>query len=143
MSYLERQKDATYITVSSRPLPDSKPDAQIVKSMSLKLAVAQGRLVRLVEGSRPGGEPPAKPADSEISKFFSRLSFRRQVRRLKRLLDVNSAGCFFPPLPSTNCVPSFAVKNHRRRRRDLRNWRKKEKLRGDVRTLGLLRNKII
>ncbi|XP_075879708.1 protein FAM234B isoform X1 [Nelusetta ayraudi] len=78
VSYLERQKDATYITVSSRPMPDPKPDAQVVKSMSLKLAVAQGRVVRLGEGSRPGGEPPAKPADSEISKFFRRLSFKRQ-----------------------------------------------------------------
>lgn len=91
MSYLERQKDATYITVSSRPMPDSKPDAQIVKSMSLKLAVAQGRVVRLGEGSRPGGEPPAKPANSEISKFFRRLSFKRQVRRMRRLLDAYSA----------------------------------------------------
>lgn len=91
VSYLERQKDATYITVSSRPMPDPKPDAQVVKSMSLKLAVAQGRVVRLGEGGRPGGEPPTKPADSEISKFFRRLSFKRQVRRTRRLLHAYSA----------------------------------------------------
>lgn len=71
VSYLENQKDATYITVSSRPVPDSEPGARIVRSMTMKAAIAQGRLVRL-------GESPAGPSDSEANKFFRRLSFRRQ-----------------------------------------------------------------
>lgn len=78
VSYQERQKDATYITVSSRPKPDSEPSTRIVKSMSLKAAIAKGKIVRLSESSKPG--EPAKPGDFEINKFFRRLSFKQQVR---------------------------------------------------------------
>lgn len=88
MSYSESQKDATYITVSSRPVPDSEPGARIVRSMTMKAAIAQGRVVRL-------GESPARPSNSEINKFFRRLSFRRQVSRMTRLLGVYLAGYFF------------------------------------------------
>lgn len=79
MSYLEHQKDATYITVSSRPTPESEPGARIVKSMSLRAAVAKGKVVRLGESNKPG--EPLKPGAFEVNKFFRRLSFKHQVRR--------------------------------------------------------------
>ncbi|KAK5856674.1 hypothetical protein PBY51_008255 [Eleginops maclovinus] len=66
VSYQEQQKDASYITVSSRPTPDSKPGARIVKSMSLRAAIAKGQIIRLEESSKPG-----------IHKFFKGLSFKR------------------------------------------------------------------
>lgn len=62
------------MTVSSRPVADSEPGARVVRSMSLRAAVGRGRVVRLEGG------PPAGPGDAEVSKFFRRLSFRRQVR---------------------------------------------------------------
>ncbi|XP_028267951.1 protein FAM234B [Parambassis ranga] len=75
VSYQEHLKDATYITVSSRPTPDSEPSARIVKSMSLKGAIGKGRIVRLGESSNPG---PVKPGAFEVNKFFRHLSFKRQ-----------------------------------------------------------------
>uniref|UniRef100_A0A3Q0T4Z2 Family with sequence similarity 234 member B n=1 Tax=Amphilophus citrinellus TaxID=61819 RepID=A0A3Q0T4Z2_AMPCI len=79
VSYQEHQKDATYITVSSRPTPNSQPSARIVKSMSLRAAITKGQIVRLGEGSKTGG--PLKPGAFEVSKFFRRLTFRHQVRK--------------------------------------------------------------
>ena len=80
MSYQEHQKDASYITVSSRPTPYSEPGARIVKSMSLKAAVAKGQIVRLEESNKqPGGA--VKPGAFEVNKFFRGLSFKRQVRK--------------------------------------------------------------
>ncbi|XP_029945234.1 protein FAM234B [Salarias fasciatus] len=76
VSYLEHLKDATYITVSSRPTPDSEPGARIVKSMSLRAAIASGQIVRLGESGKAGS--PLKPSVFEINKFFRRLSFKRQ-----------------------------------------------------------------
>ncbi|XP_040919096.1 protein FAM234B isoform X2 [Toxotes jaculatrix] len=76
VSYQEHQKDASYITVSSRPTPDSEPGAQIVKSMSLRAAIAKGKTVRVVESSKAGA--PVKPGAFEVNKFFRRLSFKRQ-----------------------------------------------------------------
>ncbi|KAM9392128.1 protein FAM234B isoform 1-T1 [Pholidichthys leucotaenia] len=76
VSYQEHQKDATYITVSSRPTPDSEPTARIVKSISLRAAIAKGRIVRLGESSKTGAA--MKPSTSELNKFFRRLSFRYQ-----------------------------------------------------------------
>lgn len=76
VSYQEHQKDATYITVSSRPTPNSQPSARIVKSMSLRAAITKGQIVRLGEGSKTGG--PLKPGAFEVSKFFRRLTFRHQ-----------------------------------------------------------------
>ncbi|XP_051243382.1 protein FAM234B [Dicentrarchus labrax] len=74
VSYQERQKDATYITVSSRPTPDSEPGARIVKSMSLRAAITKGQIVRLGERNKTG--EPLKPAVFEVNKFFRRLSFK-------------------------------------------------------------------
>ena len=78
MGYQEHQKDATYITVSSRPTPDSEPGARIVKSTSLKAAIAKGQVVRLGEDNKTGGA--VKPGVFEVNTFFRRLSFKRQVR---------------------------------------------------------------
>lgn len=76
VSYQERQKDAIYITVSSRPTPDSEPGARIVKSMSLRAAITKGQIVRLGESNKSG--EPVKPAAFEVNKFFRHLSFKRQ-----------------------------------------------------------------
>lgn len=81
VSYLERQKDATYITVSSRPTPESEPGVHVVKSMSLKAAIAKGQIIRLEEGNKTG--EPVKPGAFEVNKFFRRLSFKHQVRRVR------------------------------------------------------------
>ncbi|XP_075940274.1 protein FAM234B [Anarhichas minor] len=75
VSYQERQKDASYITVSSRPTPASVPGARIVKSMSLRAAITKGQIVRLEEGNKPGG--PVKPGVFEVNKFFRGLSFKQ------------------------------------------------------------------
>ncbi|KAM8725114.1 protein FAM234B [Acanthopagrus schlegelii] len=76
VSYMESQKDATYITVSSRPTPESKPGARVVKSMSLRAAIAKGQIVRLEESNKTG--EPVKPGAFEVNKFFRRLSFKHQ-----------------------------------------------------------------
>ncbi|XP_071758143.1 protein FAM234B [Centroberyx gerrardi] len=76
VSYQEHQKDASYITVSSRPTPESEPGARIVKSLSLRAAITKGQVVRLGESSKAGG--PVKPGVFEVNKFFRRLSFKRQ-----------------------------------------------------------------
>ncbi|KAM4530995.1 protein FAM234B [Odontesthes bonariensis] len=76
VGYREHQKDATYITLSSRPTPDSEPGARIVKSMSLKAAIAKGQVVRLGGDNRTGGA--VKPGVFEVNTFFRRLSFKRQ-----------------------------------------------------------------
>ncbi|XP_034448982.1 protein FAM234B [Hippoglossus hippoglossus] len=76
VSYQEHQKDASYITVSSRPTPDSKPSARIVKSMSLRAAIVKAQIVRLGESNKTGTS--VKPGALEVNKFFRRLSFRRQ-----------------------------------------------------------------
>ncbi|XP_029364848.1 protein FAM234B isoform X2 [Echeneis naucrates] len=76
VSYEEHQKDASYITISSRPTPDSEPNAQIVKSMSLKAAIAKGQIVRLEESDNTGA--PVKPPMFEVNEFFSGLTFKHQ-----------------------------------------------------------------
>ncbi|CAB1449904.1 unnamed protein product [Pleuronectes platessa] len=76
VSYQERQKDASYITVSSRPTPDSEPSARIVKSMSLRAAILKAQTVRLGESSKTGTS--VKPGALEVDKFFRRLTFKRQ-----------------------------------------------------------------
>lgn len=74
VSYEEQQKDASYITVSSRPTSDSEPGAQVVKSMSLRAAIAGGQIVRLWEGEKDSGS--VRPGVFEINKFFRHLSFK-------------------------------------------------------------------
>lgn len=77
VSYQDHQKDASYITVSSRPTPGSVPSAWIVKSVSLRAAITKGQIVWIGDGSKTAGA--LKPA--EVSKFFRRLTFRHQVRK--------------------------------------------------------------
>ncbi|XP_008282749.1 protein FAM234B [Stegastes partitus] len=76
VSYQEHQKDASYVTVSSRPTPDSEPGARVVKTMSLRAAITKGQIVRLGEPGKTGA--PVKPGAFEINKFFRRLTFKRQ-----------------------------------------------------------------
>ncbi|XP_056144462.1 protein FAM234B [Lampris incognitus] len=76
VSYQEHQKDASYITVSSRPTTESEPWAQLVKSLSLRAAISKGQVVRLGESSKARG--PVKPSVFELNKFFGRLSFKKQ-----------------------------------------------------------------
>ncbi|XP_061567373.1 protein FAM234B [Cololabis saira] len=75
VSYQEHQKDATYITVSSRPTPGSEPGSRILKSMSLKAAIAKGQIVRIGETDKTGGA--VKPGVFEVNTFFRRLAFTR------------------------------------------------------------------
>ncbi|TMS15083.1 Protein FAM234B [Larimichthys crocea] len=89
VSYQERQKDATYITVSSRPTLDSEPGARIVKSMSLRAAIAKGQIVRLKESDKAG--EPVKSSTSEVKKFFRRLSFKHQLFFRIAAVDMASA----------------------------------------------------
>ncbi|XP_068193431.1 protein FAM234B isoform X2 [Antennarius striatus] len=74
VSYQEGDKDATYITVSSRPTPESEPGARIVKTMSLKAAITKAQIVRLGNETKE----PLKPGAFELNSFFRRLSFKHQ-----------------------------------------------------------------
>ncbi|CAL8265535.1 protein FAM234B [Gadus morhua] len=76
VSYQEPQRDASYITVSSRPALDSEPGAQVVKRLSLKDAMSKAQTVRLNEGS--GAKGPSKPGAFELKRFFRQLGFRPQ-----------------------------------------------------------------
>ncbi|XP_077357611.1 protein FAM234B isoform X2 [Festucalex cinctus] len=76
VSYEERQKDASYITVSSRPTPGSEPAARIVKSIRLRAAIAKGQTVTLGEGNKTG--TALKPGKFELDKFYSHLFFKHQ-----------------------------------------------------------------
>ncbi|TNN58508.1 hypothetical protein EYF80_031311 [Liparis tanakae] len=87
LSYEERQKDASYVTVSSRPTPDSEPRARIVKSVSLRAAIGEGRIVRL--NNKPGAA--VKPGVFEVNKFFRGLSFKKQARYSSRTLRLASS----------------------------------------------------
>ncbi|XP_048847982.1 protein FAM234B isoform X2 [Brienomyrus brachyistius] len=75
VSYQEQQKDASYVTVSSRHPPTGpKPDAQVVKHMRLKALITDGRVLWLGEARR--ASQSLRPGDFEINKFFRQLSFR-------------------------------------------------------------------
>lgn len=75
VSYLEQQKDASYITVSSRPTSSSGPGTQVVRSLSLRASIAAGQIVRLGESAKDPA--PVRPGVFEINKFFRRLSFKQ------------------------------------------------------------------
>ncbi|XP_058877174.1 protein FAM234B-like isoform X1 [Acipenser ruthenus] len=69
--YVEQQKDAFYITVATRPAPDSsssKTGAQVVSRLSLKRAVTHASPVAL--------GPPSQPLGPfEVANFFNKLEF--------------------------------------------------------------------
>lgn len=73
VTFDERQEDASYITVSSRPTPGTKPIARVVKSMGLKAAILKGKIVRLAEDKKSENLP--KPSTFEVNSFFRRLAF--------------------------------------------------------------------
>ncbi|XP_031428204.1 protein FAM234B isoform X2 [Clupea harengus] len=76
VSYEEQWKDAAYITVFSRPTSGLGPGTRVVKSLSLKAAIAGGLIRRLGEESKAGG--PVRPGPFEIKKFFKQLPFKHQ-----------------------------------------------------------------
>ncbi|XP_062387962.1 protein FAM234B isoform X2 [Sardina pilchardus] len=76
VSYEEPWKDATYITVFSRPTSGSGPGTRMVKSLSLKAGIAGAVIVRLGEESQAGA--PVRLGAFEIKKFFKQLSFKHQ-----------------------------------------------------------------
>lgn len=75
VSYQDRQKDATYMVVSLRP--ETRAGAWIVTRMSLRAAIAKGRIVRLRESNKTG--ELVQPGEFEANKFFRRLTFKYQV----------------------------------------------------------------
>ncbi|KAL2100981.1 hypothetical protein ACEWY4_002742 [Coilia grayii] len=78
VSYEEQWKDAAYIAVFSRPTSGLGLGTHVVKSLSLKAAIAGAQIRRLGEESKAGG--PVQPRAFEIKKFFKQLSFKHQVR---------------------------------------------------------------
>lgn len=76
MSYLDRQKDATYLVVSVRPTPEPQQGAWAVTSMTLRAVIAKGRIVRLQESNRTGELAPHGESEA---KAFRRLAFKHQV----------------------------------------------------------------
>lgn len=73
VTFDERQHDASYITVSSRLTPGSRPIARVVKSMGLKAAIPKGKITRLTDDKKD--ENLVKPSAFEVNTFFRRLSF--------------------------------------------------------------------
>ncbi|KAM3864403.1 protein FAM234B [Diretmus argenteus] len=90
VSYQEHQKDASYISVSSRPTTNSEHGVRIVKSLSVRAAITKGQIKRLGDGSKAAG--PVKPTLFEVNKFFRRLSFKHQARKNKTVSLTSDAG---------------------------------------------------
>ncbi|XP_051571070.1 protein FAM234B isoform X2 [Myxocyprinus asiaticus] len=70
VSYQSQQKDASYISVSSRPTSSLGLGNRLLKSFSMKAAIAAGQIVQLGDVSRDVGA-------FHINKFFRRLSFKQ------------------------------------------------------------------
>ncbi|XP_077061685.1 protein FAM234B isoform X2 [Siphateles boraxobius] len=73
VSYQPQQRDASYISVSSRPTSGRRPAAQRLKSLSLRAAIADAQILQLPDASRDAS--PDTPF--HVSKFFRRLSFKQ------------------------------------------------------------------
>ncbi|KAL0199267.1 hypothetical protein M9458_007807, partial [Cirrhinus mrigala] len=52
--YQVQQKDASYISVSSRPSSGRALGAQMLKTLSLRAAIADAQIVRLTDAGRDG-----------------------------------------------------------------------------------------
>nr|XP_055051121.1 protein FAM234B isoform X1 [Misgurnus anguillicaudatus] len=76
VSYEQQQKDASYISVSSRPTSGLGPGAQLVKSLSIKTAIAAGQMIDLEDVNRDGNS--VRITVFHINSFFKRLSFKQQ-----------------------------------------------------------------
>ncbi|XP_050960596.1 protein FAM234B [Labeo rohita] len=72
VSYQAQQKDASYISVSSRPSSGRALGAQMLKTLSLRAAIADAQIVRLTDAGRDD-----KLSAFHINKFFRRLVFRQ------------------------------------------------------------------
>ncbi|XDV11007.1 hypothetical protein PO909_000078, partial [Leuciscus waleckii] len=75
VSYQPQQKDASYISVSSRPTSGRRPAEQLLKSLSLRAAIADAQILQLPDASRDAS--PDTPF--HVSKFFRRLSFKQDI----------------------------------------------------------------
>uniref|UniRef100_A0A9J7YRM9 FAM234A/B beta-propeller domain-containing protein n=1 Tax=Cyprinus carpio carpio TaxID=630221 RepID=A0A9J7YRM9_CYPCA len=69
VSYQAQQKDASYISVSSRPSSGRALGAQVLQTLSLRAAAADARILRLTDAD--------KPSSFQLRKFFRRLAFRQ------------------------------------------------------------------
>ncbi|XP_016322342.1 protein FAM234B [Sinocyclocheilus anshuiensis] len=69
VSYQVQQKDACYISVSSRPSARTL-GAQMLQTLSLRAALADARILRLTDAAD-------KPSAFQLRKFFRRLAFRQ------------------------------------------------------------------
>ncbi|XP_016385302.1 protein FAM234B [Sinocyclocheilus rhinocerous] len=72
VSYQAQQKDASYISVSSRPSSGRALGAQMLKTLSLRAALADARILRLTDADRDG-----KLSAFHVNTFFRRLAFRQ------------------------------------------------------------------
>ncbi|XP_051571795.1 protein FAM234B-like isoform X2 [Myxocyprinus asiaticus] len=70
VSYQPLQKDASYISVSSRPTSGLGLGDQLLKSFSMKAAIAVSQIVPLGDASRDAGT-------FHINKFFRRMTFKQ------------------------------------------------------------------
>ncbi|XP_056128141.1 protein FAM234B [Rhinichthys klamathensis goyatoka] len=75
VSYQPQQKDASYISVSSRPTSGRRPAAQRLKSLSLRAAIADAQILQLPDASRDATLDTA----FHVSTFFRRLSFKQDM----------------------------------------------------------------
>ncbi|XP_060760153.1 protein FAM234B isoform X2 [Neoarius graeffei] len=71
VSYVDEQKDVSYMVVVSRPVSGLGPGAQLVKSVSVRASLSSATTVRLSDDTRTH-------TAFQINKFFRTLSFRRQ-----------------------------------------------------------------
>lgn len=69
VSYQAQQKDASYISVSSRPSSGRALGAQVLQTLSLRAAAADARILRLTDAD--------KPSAFQLRKFFRHLAFRQ------------------------------------------------------------------
>lgn len=79
MSYVDEQKDVSYMVVVSRPVSGLGPGAQLVKSVSVRASLSSATTVRLSDDTHTH-------TAFQINKFFRTLSFRRQVRNTLKFM---------------------------------------------------------
>ncbi|KAF4116615.1 protein FAM234B [Onychostoma macrolepis] len=69
VSYQAQQKDASYISVSSRPSASRSLGAQMLQTLGLRAAATDARILRLTDAD--------KPSVFQLRKFFRHLAFRQ------------------------------------------------------------------
>ncbi len=73
VSYQTAQKDASYISVSSRPSAGRALGTQMLQALGLRAAATDARILRLTDAD--------KPSVFQLRKSFRRLAFR-QVQQI-------------------------------------------------------------